>query len=328
MVHSKHIIEERKIPKYLEVDGYRIPAIFSVNAFRSAVHYSPKESDVFVCTFPKCGTTWLQHIVALIYRKGEPYNGILDFFTSSPFLEMCGSEAAESPERSSGAIKIHLPYHLAPISPIAKYIYVARNPRDCCVSFYHHVKSLPIYEFQEGTFEDFLELFINGQTNFGDYFDNLLSWYSHRNDNNVLFLTYENLKRNLPDQVMKIAEFLGEEYYKNLKSDEILFQTILQRSSFEYMKKHCSCYYDNFVEAFEKAYDDGEDLPNGIKELVVNFKLSKNPANEKAKDWNFIRKGIIGDWKNHFNQEQQSKMDEWIRKKTIDTDVMDLWDGF
>lgn len=34
----------------------------------------------------------------------------------------------------------------------------------------------------DGTFDEFFELFISGNTDYGDYFDHLLGWYAHRWD--------------------------------------------------------------------------------------------------------------------------------------------------
>lgn len=68
------------------------------------------------------------------------------------------------------------------------------------------------YKFQNGQFDDFFELFMEGKVDFGDYFDTLLSWYEHRDDPNVLFITYEQLKADTKEYILKIAEFMGEKY--------------------------------------------------------------------------------------------------------------------
>ncbi|KAG0418466.1 hypothetical protein HPB47_004814 [Ixodes persulcatus] len=57
------------------------------------------------------------------------------------------------------AIKSHMPYDQDRVSKHAKYIYVARNPYDCCVSFFNHSRHLPVYRFEDETFEEFFELF-------------------------------------------------------------------------------------------------------------------------------------------------------------------------
>lgn len=98
--------------------------------------------------------------------------------------------------------------------------------KDCCVSFYHHTENIAGYNFQGGSFDDFFELFINGLTDFGDYFDCVMSWYEHRNDPNVLFIAYEELKKDNVENVLKIAEFMGTQYKVSSISAYKLLQKI------------------------------------------------------------------------------------------------------
>ncbi|KAL1485188.1 hypothetical protein MTO96_032106 [Rhipicephalus appendiculatus] len=87
----------------------------------------PRPDDVFVATYPKCGTTWTQYLILSILNKGDPPKTYIDFMLASPFLEMMGAEAAEKMVRP-GVLKIHLPFNKTPYTEPAKYIYVARNP--------------------------------------------------------------------------------------------------------------------------------------------------------------------------------------------------------
>lgn len=77
------------------------------------------------------------------------------------------------------AIKIHLPFHLAPWSANAKYIHVVRNPKDACVSFFYHMKDTPGHGY-DGTFDDFFEDYLTEEVDFGGYFDHLMGWYEQR----------------------------------------------------------------------------------------------------------------------------------------------------
>lgn len=85
-------------------------------------------------------------------------------------------------------LKTHFMYKNCPVQPNAKYIFVARNPKDCLTSYYFHNRNFKIYDFAQGDFDVFFELFASGQLAFGDYFDHLLSWLPHIYDENVLFL--------------------------------------------------------------------------------------------------------------------------------------------
>jgi hypothetical protein len=40
-----------------------------------------------------------------------------------------------------------------------KYIYVARNPKDCAVSLFHHMRAFKGFEFT-GEWDEFFELFM------------------------------------------------------------------------------------------------------------------------------------------------------------------------
>ena len=77
------------------------------------------------------------------------------------------AEVLESPR----VIKSHLPLEFLPpnLLETCKVIFVCRNPKDCCVSFYHHYQTLDaLYQFT-GDFKDFSKMFLEGQAQFGSY---------------------------------------------------------------------------------------------------------------------------------------------------------------
>ncbi|KAL1471570.1 hypothetical protein MTO96_039876 [Rhipicephalus appendiculatus] len=74
------------------------------------------------------------------------------------------------------------------MNPEAKYVYVARNPWDTCVSFYHMATSLSMFKFHDGTFDEFLDAFLRGDFGYGDYFDHVASGYALRKRTQLPFL--------------------------------------------------------------------------------------------------------------------------------------------
>uniref|UniRef100_A0A1S4LGF3 Sulfotransferase domain-containing protein n=2 Tax=Ixodes scapularis TaxID=6945 RepID=A0A1S4LGF3_IXOSC len=136
-----------------------------------------------------------------------------EFSQSVPILELNSRETVAR----TRLLRTHLPMNRMRFSDEAKYVYVARNPWDCCVSDFHVTKDFPVFEFEKGKFEDFLDAFLRGQAGFGDYFDHVVSGYARKDCLNVLFLTYEEIQKNKTDVILRLANFLGDAYGAALK---------------------------------------------------------------------------------------------------------------
>jgi hypothetical protein len=58
-----------------------------------------------------------------------------------------------------------------------KVIYVCRNPKDACVSYFHHT-ALLFPHFKE-SFEHFEAMFMEGKVEYGSYWYHLKVWTAH-----------------------------------------------------------------------------------------------------------------------------------------------------
>lgn len=143
-------------------------------------------------------------------------------------------------------IKTHLPFNRLNYSQDAKYVYVIRQPADCAVSFYHFMQYIPYHDFPD--FDQFFDFFLAGKLDYNDYFDHLLSWYDQRNLPNVLFLTYESMKKDPIAAILKIAEFLDGSLVADLLSDdESMLNKVLHHSSLESMKASINSFCDEVL---------------------------------------------------------------------------------
>lgn len=301
-------------PNYQKVEGLIIP-MFPPENIRKVMNYKPKPEDVFIATYPKCGTTWMQNVVLYIYRKGQELDSSSDFHILCPFIDPKGTQSMENMPRP-GSFKTHLPFTHVPYSSEAKYIYVLRNPKDCCVSMYYHTiraSRAHNHPYAEATFDNFFELFMAGEVEYGDYYDHLMSWYPHRYDKNVLFTTYEAMKDDLKSIVMKVASFLGQEYIEAIEQDNDVMNNILRFSGFDYMKEKLAKAFRHPRKKREEEDADGFEETSAEK---------KSPEKENIC---FYRKGIVGDWKNHFSVEQNDRMNKKFIERTEGTEIYDLY---
>jgi hypothetical protein len=277
-------------PCYTIHDGFRMPMGFPVESFASGQRYRASPGDLFVASYPKCGTTWAQYIVYLLENDGRPLAAGQRLDDTFPHLEEVGEERVRArPEPR--LIKTHLPFERAPWNAAAKYVYVARNPFDCAVSFYHHTRGfVRHYDFAAGTWDMFFECFVRGEVDFGDYFDHLTSWWPKRTEPNVLFLTYEQMLAAPVDAVRSIARLLGDRA-ERLARDAQRLHALVRASGFDEMRRD------------QQRWS------------------SARPAEMPA----FVRKGVVGDWRNYFSAEQTRRLAQKLRARTAGTTIADLW---
>ncbi|XP_019624425.1 PREDICTED: sulfotransferase 1C2-like [Branchiostoma belcheri] len=168
----------------------------------------------------------------------------------------------------------------------AQIIYCARNVKDVIVSFHNMraaAEGLPT-----GTFDENFQEFINPeQAYFGFWWDVVPEYWRHKDDDNLLFIKYEDMKRDLRGHVVKIANFLG----KTLSDQRI--DEVVANCTFSAMKENPAT------------------------------NVTKNPIFKQrgAKDFEFMRKGEVGDWKNWLSPEQNETLDAIYREKMKGVDL-------
>jgi hypothetical protein len=279
-------------PRYRLHDGFRMPLGFPVDGFESAQRYPAAPGDIFVASYPKCGTTWVQYIVYLLENGGQPLVAGQRLEDVFPHLEEVGAERVLELPRPR-LIKTHLSLERTPWNEHARYLYVARNPFDCAVSFYHHTRGfVRHYDFADGEWDTFFECFLRGEVDFGDYFDHLLSWWPRRFATNVLFVTYEQMLAAPAEAVPTIARFLGGPAAE-LAGDAQRLDGVVRASGFAAMSR-----------------DQGR-------------WSSARPADMPP----FVRKGIVGDWRAQFSPGQARRLGAKLRERTAGTGIEELWPG-
>ncbi|XP_016664370.1 sulfotransferase family cytosolic 1B member 1-like [Acyrthosiphon pisum] len=92
---------------------------------------------------------------------------------------------------------------------------MARNAKDTCLSYFHHLTLLGVYK---GNFDEFCNLFASESICCSPFFDHILGYWDRRDDSQILFLKYEYVKQDLRSVIRRTAQFLD----KDMSDDQLL----------------------------------------------------------------------------------------------------------
>lgn len=137
---------------------------------------------------------------------------------------------------------------------------------------------------------DSFESFCEGVANNGPYWDHVLGYWkaSLENPDRVLFLVYEDMKKDAVSVAKRLAEFMGCAFTSE-EEEKGLVQEIVDFCSFENLRDL------KISQSGAGAYS--ENSP---------FVIQNNT---------FYRKGKSGDWRNYFSEEMGARLDRIVEEK-------------
>ena len=263
-------------------------------------HFKPQPNDIFLSSVPKSGTTWLKALSFAIMTRSSFDASTNPLLTTTPHEcvhSLEGDLAHNLFHRNldNPLIGTHVPYTSLP-KPVIDYgckiIYICREPKDAFVSLWHFCckaspKGVELSAREDLDFEEAFQLFCEGISVFGPYWDHVLGYWraSLEFPERILFLKYENLKNEPVFYVKEMAKFMG--YPFSLEEEtKGMIENIVDLCSFENLSK---------LEVNKSGWLHGRP-----------YLIEKNA---------FFRKGEIGDWKNYLKPMMVSRLDEITEHK-------------
>lgn len=251
--------------------------------------------DLLIATYPKAGTTWTQEIVDLILNHGDAEKARrAPTHVRMPFIEMTAPNPSLSgitqlekmaPPR---VIKTHLPIQLVPKTfweAGCKVIYVARNPKDSVVSYFHF-DQMNLVQPEPGPWPQYVEKFMKGELGWGSWYDHVKGYWKEKERKPILYLFFEDIKKDPAREIRRICEFLGQP-----ASDQMI-NDITQMTTFAAMRENPMANYST------------------IPETIFNRQASE-----------FLRKGEVGDWQNHFSPQENIQFEEHYKNMMADDNI-------
>jgi hypothetical protein len=162
--------------------------------------------DVFIVSYPRSGNTWMRFLIAnLIYSEetitfANIEQKIPDVYknTRRQLLQTPRPRLLKSHEYFDPRYK--------------KVIYIARDPRDVAVSYYHFDRKRKKFG-DSYPLERYIARFIAGTVDdYGSWKENVASWLAtRRGSESFLLLRYEDMLEHGAVELAKVASFLGME---------------------------------------------------------------------------------------------------------------------
>lgn len=199
--------------------------------------FVPTEHDVVVASYFKSGTNrTMQMALQIAWNGAAEFEHIHDLV---PWIEwpqsrkgfavpLCDALWKQCPS-GLRVIKTHLPMEKLRYSEAGRYVWVVRDPKNVFVSSYHFVKSVTLGPLMP-SIDEWLDIFLSEDAFQGSWAEHLAGGWGYRDRDNVLFLTFEGMKRAPVNTIDRLAQFMGVEVTAEERD------RVVHRASYDYMK--------------------------------------------------------------------------------------------
>jgi aryl sulfotransferase len=209
-------------------------------------NFKHRPDDIFVCTPPKCGTTWTQAICAMLVSGKADHGtqpGLVSPWIDASFEPIEDNLKQVDAQTHRRYIKTHTPLDGIPYYPECTYLVVMRDPRDVFCSMLNHRDNMTdeelafsVFPTGDSAFMDWLNTRIEPGTWDAQSLDLIVHFFStywqFRNLNNVHMFHYSDMKRDLKGSIAAMADAL------DVQLDDKVLEEMATAAGFTNMKKN------------------------------------------------------------------------------------------
>jgi len=212
-----------------------------------------RDDDIVIATWAKTGTTLTQQVVGQLIFKGDPE---IFGMAHSPWIDsrlIPNAQQQAEAQTHRRFLKTHLPVDALVFSPKARYIYVGRDARDVCWSWYHHQVNFtpetydtlnafpgragPPIARPGGDIRAYYHAWLdNDGWPAPSFWANVQGWWDIRRLPNVLLVHFARLKADLPAEIRRIGAFL------DVPIDEALLPAMVEHCGLEHMRRQAAAF--------------------------------------------------------------------------------------
>jgi aryl sulfotransferase len=212
--------------------------------------FEQRSGDVFVCTPPKCGTTWMQTICGMLIfgdPSVNPGNGTTSRWLDSAFNDQDALLEFLAAQTHRRYIKTHTPLDGITYDDTCIYLAVYRHPIDAYFSGLNHTKnrkgksaSTPVTQDINEAFQTWVQTPTSLTEDIGDSLESLVVHYrsfaTWRALSNIHIFHYVDMTRDLRHTVSAVSDAL------KCGHSDALIDALTSAATFSKMKTNAAKY--------------------------------------------------------------------------------------
>ncbi|HEX4796128.1 MAG TPA: sulfotransferase domain-containing protein [Humisphaera sp.] len=174
----------------------------------AAFNATIRPTDVFLCTYPKSGTTWLAYLIAqALKRDPDEQIDLKSMYTHVPDVNLLYTKRGSLEQYSQLPDPRIFLCHATFNERLPNVIYVIRDPRDALVSYWHYQRFL--HKGYDRSLADFIAADDHWPCEWDQH---VASWLLPRRHPNFMLVRYEQLHEDAAGVLRDVLRFAGKAF--------------------------------------------------------------------------------------------------------------------